>query len=93
MEQYNNYLPPSNETPLPIGTRILPGNKNIMSPPLVEHTVRPLIAEDHFLLNLGGNVPPSWTMNQIAHYVNYIGPKDEEFAAVAKDLLRSKGYQ
>ncbi|SOV75491.1 gamete release protein, putative [Plasmodium sp. gorilla clade G3] len=90
---YNGYVPPNEDTPIPDGMSILPGNKDDDVPPTVNYTVGPVINDDHFQMNLGGVVPSSWSLNQIAHYIKFAGPDDSVFAEKAKDLLREKGYQ
>ncbi|SBS81478.1 IMC-associated apicomplexan protein, putative [Plasmodium malariae] len=92
MEELNGFVPPKANTPLPDGMQVLPGNQKDDVPPPVKYTVKPVINNDNFQMNLGGEVPSSWTMNQIAHYVEHAGPADSVFTEKAKDLLREKGY-
>ncbi|GAB64487.1 hypothetical protein PCYB_012200 [Plasmodium cynomolgi strain B] len=92
-EEFNGFLPPSANSPIPDGMKILPGTQKEDNPPKVtDYQVAPVINEEHFQMNLGGVVPSNWTMNQIAHYVKFAGPDDSVFAEKAKDLLREKGY-
>ncbi|CAD2098693.1 IMC-associated apicomplexan protein, putative gamete release protein, putative [Plasmodium vinckei brucechwatti] len=91
--EFNGFLPPSKEMPIPDGMRIMPGNPNDDSTPYVRnYKVNPIINEGHFQMNIGGQVPSSWSMNQIAHYVKFAGPSDSVFAEKAKELLRERGY-
>ncbi|CDU19452.1 hypothetical protein YYC_00892 [Plasmodium yoelii 17X] len=91
--EFNGFLPPNKEMPIPDGMRIIPGKPNDDATPYVtNYQVNPIINEGHFQMNIGGQVPSSWSINQIAHYVKFAGPSDTVFAEKAKELLRERGY-
>ncbi|SBT30539.1 gamete release protein, putative [Plasmodium ovale wallikeri] len=92
MEEFNGFIPPNKDVPIPEGMKILPGNQKDDVPPHVNYTVAPVINDETFQMNLGGQVPSTWTMNQIAHYIKFAGPDDAVFAEKARNLLREKGY-
>ncbi|CRG93109.1 gamete release protein, putative [Plasmodium gallinaceum] len=90
--EFNGFVPPHPNSPIPSGLKILPGNPKVNIPPPVYYELSPIINEDSFQMNIGGEVPSSWTINQIAHYVQFAGPDDSVFTEKAKILLRAKGY-
>ncbi|CRG98479.1 gamete release protein, putative [Plasmodium relictum] len=90
--EFKGFMPPHPNSPIPAGMKILPGNPRVNIPPQVYYSVRPIINEESFQMNIGGEVPSSWTINQIAHYIQFAGPDDSVFAERAKNLLRAKGY-
>lgn len=85
-------VPPQNAA-LPDGMRIFSGQNPSDERPKFLYQVRPVIADDHFQMNLGGTVPSEWNMNQIAHYVDYQRPDDSVFTEKAIQLLKNKGYK
>lgn len=89
---FNGFVVPPKNAPLPAGVRYFKGQNPSDEVPRFVYQVSPVIADDHFQMNIGGTVPAEWNMTQIAHYVNHVGPDDSVFAEKAEALLRAKGY-